>query len=205
MKSSLELALHMLDERKDDVESTVIDKELRMNFCKALAASGCIFAAVALQANADTITYTATDLNAIGQNVNVAQPYSGVFDLTSAGFYGSVLGHFSFSFDSDGTGWKPFAVAITIQGANFGPVPYPNGPGPVIWNLDIPVFGPTVNYTITDTEFENQFHNFKIVGATLTATGDGGTVPGVPDGGTTLILLGAGLSALGLLRSSLKR
>ena len=175
-----------------------------MKFCKALAAAGSVFAAVVLQANADTITYTATDLNAIGQNVNVLQPYSGVFDLTSAGFTGSVLGHFSFSFDSDGTGWKPFSVAITIQGATFGPVPFPNGPGPVSWNLDWTVVGPTVNYTITDTEFEDQFHNFKIVGATLTATGEGND-PGVPDGGMTLILLGAGLSALGLVRNSLKK
>ena len=176
-----------------------------MKFNKILTVVAGAFVSLALQAKADTITFTATDLNAIGHNVNVQQPYSGSFDLTSAGFSGAISGLFSFAFDSDGTGWKPFAVNLVIQGQNYGTVPFLNGPGPVTWSVGpIDVLGPIVNYTITDVVFEDQSHNFQIVGATLVATGGGGK-PQVPDGGMSLILLGAGLSAVGFVRNSLKK
>jgi hypothetical protein len=183
---------------------------------KMLIKSMCVAGVVvcgASMSNANPFTLpTVTDPDAIGQNVSPQQPYHGTFNLTDAGYVpGTTIidsADFSFQFQSDGTGWKQIEVGLQFGSGSLLTMIFPDDT-PQEWNGTIPFTsqpaGGMVYYTITDIQPDNTFHNFKIEGAALTASGSNPNDPQVPDGGTALGLLGMGCMLVEGLRRRLAK
>jgi hypothetical protein len=160
----------------------------------------------ALSAGATSMDFSVIDADAIGVNVVPVHPYHGIFDLTEAGYVpgSSTIGSggFSFSFESDGKGFKKIEVGLEFGGDDLGTSIF-NNQAVYEWTgshtFSSQPVGGLIYYTITDLQPDRSFHNFKISGATLTAHGDQPSImtnSQVPDGGATMMLLGLGLTAL---------
>jgi hypothetical protein len=179
---------------------------------KSLGVGAAVVLAAAVS-NATPITFDVTDPGAIGQNVNPQQPYDGTFDLTGAGYVPGTStitsADFSFLFESDGGGFKKIEVGLVFNGTDLGNQIFDNK---AVYEWDgtyafsFQPAGGIVNYTISDIKPDNKFHNFKILTAGLMGSGDDGKpTPQVPDGGTTMMLLGMGCMLVGGLRRQLAK
>jgi protein with PEP-CTERM/exosortase system signal len=121
---------------------------------------------------------------AVGDITNINQNFAGFTLSASSG-----------TFHADGTGHWSFG--ITSNAGNGGAFAYA---GPISFTV--------LNSTIADFTVPNDGGNLFAADILSGQTGNTGlvdvTAPGVPDGGATVMLLGAALGALGIARRFLK-